>query len=80
VLTGCGWTPTGAPDLRPARLRGFVVPGPLEPLRAAADTAGVRLWTGTAPDGRTLARLATHVWSDGDDVARLAEVARAAAP
>jgi isopenicillin-N epimerase len=75
-LAAAGWQPTGSAPLLPARLRAFVVPAPLDRLRTAAHAAGVRLWPGTAPDGRTLARLATHVWTDESDVARAAAVAR----
>jgi isopenicillin-N epimerase len=75
-LAACGWISTGAADLRPARLHAFVVPATRETLRAAADAAGIRLWAGTLPDGRTLARVATHVYSDDDDVARLVALAR----
>lgn len=74
-LEAVGWRPTGAVALRPARLRAFVVPAPLDRLRAAAEASGLRLWSGTAPDGRTLARLATHVWTDESDVARLRSLA-----
>jgi isopenicillin-N epimerase len=75
-LAAAGWEPTGSESLRPARLRAFVVPASLDRLRTAAQAAGVRLWPGTAPDGRTLARLATHVWTDESDVARAAALAR----
>jgi len=77
LLATAGWQPTGAPPLRPARLRAFVVPATLDRLRAAADAAGFRLWTGAAADGRTLARIATHVWTDEADVGRLVTVADA---
>ena len=76
VLTDLGWVPTGEPSIRPARLRGFVVPANLQLLRAALDAAGVRLWTGTVPDGRTAARLATHVYTDETDLHRLADTVR----
>ena len=76
AVTAAGWRPTGEAALRPARLRAFVVPAPLPRLRAAADAAGLRLWTGAAPDGRTLARVATHVWTDESDIARVTALAR----
>lgn len=76
-LAAAGWQPTGTAPLRPARLRAFVVPAPLAALRQAAEAAALRLWSGTAPDGRTLARIATHVWTDESDVARLVALARA---
>jgi isopenicillin-N epimerase len=75
-LAGAGWVPTGDAPLRPTRLRAFVVPAPLARLRTALTAAGIRAWTGTAPDGRTLARVATHVYTDASDVERLAAVAR----
>lgn len=76
LLTGLGWLPTGEPSIRPARLRGFVVPADLQPLRDTLAATGVRLWTGTLPDGRTAARLATHVYTDEDDLRRLAAAVR----
>jgi isopenicillin-N epimerase len=77
LLSTAGWLPTGAPDLRPARLRAFVVRGTdAAHLANAARAAGLRIWTGTLPDGRTLARLATHVWTTADDLARVAAAAR----
>lgn len=79
AVAAAGWQPTGSAPLRPARLRAFLVPAPLDRLRAAADAAGLRLWSGAAPDGRTLARVATHVWTDDGDVARVATLARSLA-
>lgn len=76
LLGDVGWVPTGDASLRPARLRGFVVPAELGALRGALAGAGVRLWTGTLPDGRTAARLATHVYTDEQDLDRLAAAAR----
>lgn len=80
LLSDLGWVPTGEPSMRPARLRGFVVPTPLPVLREALAAAGMRLWTGTLPDGRTAARLATHVYTDEADLHRLAATARTLPP
>ncbi|MDO8106728.1 aminotransferase class V-fold PLP-dependent enzyme [Isoptericola sp. b441] len=71
TLTGLGLRATGTAELVPRRLRAFLVDGVTLPtLRAALDGAGVRAWTGTAPDGTTLLRVSTHVHTaPGDDAA-----------
>jgi isopenicillin-N epimerase len=74
-LTGCGLDPTGGAELLAPRLRGFVVPHLSEDeLRRMLGEARVRAWTGTSPSGRTLLRVATHVFTVDDDVERLVQV------
>jgi isopenicillin-N epimerase len=76
-----GLQPTGAPALLAPRLRGFCVPGVTEDvLRAALDHAQVRAWLGVSPTGRTLLRLATHVYTTEDHVQRAVDAVASASP
>lgn len=78
-LTATGLRPTAEARLRPPRLRAFLADGVgLEELRRALDDAAVRAWTGTAPDGTTTLRVATHVYSERADLDPLAAAVRAA--
>ncbi|WP_448062782.1 aminotransferase class V-fold PLP-dependent enzyme [Cellulomonas hominis] len=77
VLGAVGLVPTGDASLLPPRMRAFLCPGvELGALRRALDEAGIRVWTGAGADGATILRVATHVYSDSDD---LQAVARAVA-
>lgn len=72
-LTDLGLRPTAEARLRPPRLRAFLARGvDLEELRRALDDARVRAWTGAAPDGTATVRVATHVYSEPDDLEPLA--------
>ena len=78
-LTAMGLRPTAGAALRPPRLRAFLADGVgLEDLRHALDDAGVRAWTGPAPDGTTALRVATHVYSEPADLEPLAAAVSAA--
>lgn len=78
-LTGFGLQPTGAGSLLPPRLRGFVVPGVSgDRLQTALDEAKVRAWVGVSPKGRTLLRVATHVYTTDEHVERAAAAVTAA--
>ncbi len=78
-LTAMGLRPTAEAPLRPPRLRAFLADGVgLEDLRRALDDAGVRAWTGPAPDGTTTLRVATHVYSEPADLEPLAAAVSAA--
>jgi len=71
------WDP--APALVPPRLRGFLVPGvTLTDLRACLNEARVRAWSGSAADGGTLLRVATHVYNDTADVVPTIDAVRRA--
>jgi isopenicillin-N epimerase len=71
-LTTVGLIPAGAPELLAPRLRAFLVPGrDADDLDAALDNSAVRAWVGRAADGRTLLRIATHVYTTDEHVDRL---------
>lgn len=79
ALGGLGLRPTAAPALVPPRLRGFLVPGvTLTDLRACLNEARVRAWSGSAADGGTLLRVATHVYNDTADVVPTIDAVRRA--
>ncbi|HZC73263.1 MAG TPA: aminotransferase class V-fold PLP-dependent enzyme [Jatrophihabitans sp.] len=70
-LTACDLEPTGARPLVAPRFRAFRVPGVTpESLRATLDAARIRAWVGAAPSGRTLLRVATHVYTSEEHVQR----------
>jgi len=78
-LTAIGLRQTAEARLRPPRLRAFLADGvDLDDLRRALDGAGVRAWTGRAPDGTTTLRLATHVYSEAAELEPLSAAVRAA--
>ncbi len=78
-LTELGLRPTADAPLRSPRLRAFLADGvDLGGLRHALDDAGVRAWTGSAPDGTTTLRVATHVYSEPADLEPLAAAVSAA--
>lgn len=77
---GAGLRPTAAdPALVPPRLRAYLVDGVgLAGLRAALAARRVRAWTGPAPDGTPVLRLATHVYSAAADLAPVLTAVRSA--
>lgn len=78
-LTALGLRPTAAGDLRPPRLRAFLARGlDLGALRRALDGAAVRAWTGSAPDGTAVLRVATHIYHEPVDLEPLAAAVSAA--
>ncbi|MGN6475361.1 MAG: aminotransferase class V-fold PLP-dependent enzyme, partial [Mycobacteriales bacterium] len=73
-LTAGGLEPTGSAPLLAPRFRAFRVPELRgQELRKALDDAKVRAWVGVAPSGATLIRVATHVYTTDDHVARLVD-------
>lgn len=77
---GVGLRPTAAdPALVPPRLRAYLVDdASLAGLRAALAARRVRAWTGPAPDGTPVLRLATHVYSAAADLAPVLTAVRSA--
>lgn len=64
-----GAVPAAAPELRAPRLRGFVLPDlELDALRARLAHRRIRAWTGSDPAGNTLLRIATHIYTNADDL------------
>lgn len=71
-------TPTSGREFLPPRLRAVLLPGcARETLRGALDAAGIRAWTGAAPSGDTVLRVATHIYNDESDIDRLCDVVAA---
>jgi isopenicillin-N epimerase len=80
-LRACDLEPTGAPPLLAPRLRAYRVPAVSpDQLRAALDEVKVRAWVGASPSGRTLLRLATHVYTTEDHVQRTVDAVTRALP
>lgn len=78
VLAALG-TPTCEPALRPPRLRAAVLhdrdPGDV---RTALQQAGIRAFVGVGPHGETMLRVATHVFTEHDDLVALCDAVRGA--
>lgn len=78
-LVALGLDPTADEPLRPPRLRAVRARGVgLDALRRVLDDAGVRAWTGAAPDGTATLRVSTHVYNEPADLGPLAVAVRAA--
>jgi isopenicillin-N epimerase len=74
ALEGIGAVPTGGASTLAPRLRAFILSGvSLPELNATLDMHGIRAWTGVDAAGETLLRIATHVYSSGDDLHRLVD-------
>jgi selenocysteine lyase/cysteine desulfurase len=77
VLTTAGARAAAGPSLRAPRLRAFVVDGvPAEALKRALEDAGVVAPAIELGATGSMVRIATHVYTDADDLDRVAEVVR----
>jgi isopenicillin-N epimerase len=77
-LVQCGLAPTGGASLLAPRLRSFVMPEvAADELQRALDSTRVRAWVGTAPAGRTVLRVATHVFTTEAHIERLVQAVSA---
>ncbi|WP_162240394.1 aminotransferase class V-fold PLP-dependent enzyme [Nocardia arizonensis] len=72
TLTELGMASTATPEYRAPRMRSFILDRvTVADVKAALGPAGVRVWVGTAPSGRTLLRISTHIYNDHADIDRL---------
>jgi len=76
ALTAAGARAAAGPALRAPRLRSFVVDVPETTLRAALADAEVVAPAIPLTDATAMVRVATHVYTDADDLERVAAVVR----
>jgi isopenicillin-N epimerase len=75
ALTEVGAVPTAAPEFQPPRMRSFMLKDlPISELRSRLLQADVRAWTGVHDERTSLLRLATHVYTDDQDIALVARL------
>ena len=73
ALAEAGAVPTGAAEFLPPRMRSFMLKGiPIFELRSQLLQADVRAWTGVHDERTSLLRLATHVYTDEQDIVLVA--------
>lgn len=69
LLVAAGATPTTSPWFMPSRMRAFFLDGvSMLETKAALSAAGIRAWVGADAGGRTILRVAIHVYNDDADL------------
>ncbi|MGN2641425.1 aminotransferase class V-fold PLP-dependent enzyme [Nocardia takedensis] len=64
--------PVAESEYRAPRMRSFLFDrATVADVKSILGPAGIRVWVGTAPSGRTLLRISTHTYNDHNDIDRL---------
>ncbi|WP_157978293.1 MULTISPECIES: aminotransferase class V-fold PLP-dependent enzyme [Nocardia] len=64
--------PVATSQYRAPRMRSFLFDrATVADVKSTLGPAGVRVWVGTSPAGRTLLRISTHIYNDHTDIDRL---------
>ncbi len=69
LMVALGATPTTTPGFMPPRIRAFFLDGvSVVETKAALSAANIRAWVGSDAGGRTILRVAAHVYNDAADL------------
>ncbi|GAA1762412.1 aminotransferase class V-fold PLP-dependent enzyme [Luedemannella helvata] len=72
IMVALGATPTTSPEFMPPRMRAFFLDGvSVVDVKTALSAANIRAWVGSDAGGRTILRVATHVYNDAADLSLL---------